>query len=48
MLNNKKILQNNKIYSEFEKRTDESLKRYEQGRFKEMSAKEFLKTLEKW
>ncbi len=33
---------------EFARRTEEALKRYEKGEFKEMSAGEFLKELEKW
>lgn len=33
---------------EFARRTEEALKRYEQGYFKKMSGEEFLKALEKW
>lgn len=33
---------------EFARRTEEALKRYEKGEFKEMSAEEFSKELEKW
>lgn len=32
----------------FAKKTEDALKRYEQGRFKKMSGDEFLKELEKW
>ncbi len=32
----------------FAKRTEEALKRYEQGKFKEVSGEEFLKALDKW
>ncbi|MQY53686.1 MAG: AbrB/MazE/SpoVT family DNA-binding domain-containing protein [Methanosarcinales archaeon] len=32
----------------FGKRTEEALKRYERGLFKEMDDKNFLKALEKW
>lgn len=33
---------------EFARRTEEALKRYEKGNFKEMGAEEFSKELEKW
>jgi AbrB family looped-hinge helix DNA binding protein len=33
---------------EFARRTENALKRYEQGKFKSMSGEEFLKELEKW
>jgi len=33
---------------EFARRTEEALKRYEKGKFKEMSMDEFSKELEKW
>jgi AbrB family looped-hinge helix DNA binding protein len=32
----------------FAERTEEALKRYEKGKFKKMSKKEFLKELETW
>ncbi|MEK6857870.1 MAG: AbrB/MazE/SpoVT family DNA-binding domain-containing protein, partial [Nanoarchaeota archaeon] len=32
----------------FAKRTNEALKRYEQGKFKSMKAEDFLKELKKW
>lgn len=34
--------------SDFIKETEEAIKRYENGEFKEMSAAEFLKELRKW
>ena len=33
---------------EFAKRTEEALKRYEKGEFKQMESKDFLKELAKW
>ena len=33
---------------EFAKRTDEALKRYEKGKFREMDFEEFSKKLKKW
>ncbi len=33
---------------DFALRTERALKRYERGKFKEKSAKKFLKELEKW
>lgn len=33
---------------EFAKRTEEAWKRYEQGKFKSMATKDFLKELKKW
>ena len=33
---------------EFARRTEEAWKRYENGKFKSMDAKDFLKELKKW
>ncbi len=47
----KKVRDLDKLFKEdllFAKRTEEALKKYNEGKFKELSVKEFVEELEKW